>query len=114
MHIQVLYFKGCPNYLAAIGNLNAALHALSMSKSTTVEPREIKTQAEAEAKHFIGSPTFIIEGLDMFGEPSSLTYGLRCRTYVLDGRMVSVPTQADFAEHLRVLTKRPRPQSKPR
>ncbi|MDP2587770.1 MAG: thioredoxin family protein [bacterium] len=114
MHIRLLYFKGCPNYLDAFDALKQAAQSLGMQRDVQIEMQEIKTQAEAEQSKFVGSPTFMINDRDLFGEPNDATYGLRCRIYLLNGQAVGLPSVADFAAKLRKLTDRPRPQSQPR
>ena len=53
--------------------------------------REIVDEADAERSRFPGSPTVLVDGVDLFpsDEPPSLT----CRIYVLpDGRISPVPS----------------------
>ena len=83
MKIEVLYFAGCPNHLPAMEIVRETLNLLG--RHDEIHQTEIRTQAEAVAMRFVGSPSIRIEGADI--EPwarTVKTFGLSCRTY-LDG-----------------------------
>jgi hypothetical protein len=83
MKVEVLYFEGCPNHMPTVQRVRQTLQ----SENETVDVRGVvvRTQAEAEAIGFLGSPSVRINGLDIEAEVRSLnSYGLSCRTY-LDG-----------------------------
>ena len=103
MHIQVLYFEKCPNYLRAVDNLNTALKELSRGRDAKVTLELVKNQAEAEEIMFVGSPQIMVEHRDLFGTPADATYGLRCRIYLFGGKALGTPTVADFKEALKKL-----------
>ncbi|MBI3839925.1 MAG: hypothetical protein HY288_18540 [Planctomycetia bacterium] len=76
MKIQVLFFEGCPNYKTAIDLVR------SVAPNATIEEVEIKTPEDAERMRFLGSPTILVDGVDV--EPSARTrtdFGFSCRTY---------------------------------
>lgn len=76
MKIDVLYFKGCPNFEAALDVIR------SVSPDAVIEEIEIKTIDDAEKMQFLGSPTIRVDGVDI--EPGARTrmdFGLSCRTY---------------------------------
>ena len=80
MKIEVLYFEGCPNQEPAVGMVREALN--SFGRQDEIHQIEVRTQAEAEAMRFVGSPTIHINGTDI--EPwarTAKTFGLSCRTY---------------------------------
>lgn len=79
MDIELLVVPGCPNEATAARLLRAALADLGLVDvgfTTTV----IATQAEAERREFLGSPTFLVAGSDPFAEPGRPA-GLSCRVY---------------------------------
>jgi hypothetical protein len=83
MRIELLYFEGCPNRLPAMEMLRELLG--SLCREDQIHQVEVRTQAEAEAIGFVGSPSLRINGSDI--EPWARTakdFGLSCRTY-LDG-----------------------------
>jgi hypothetical protein len=78
MRIEILYAPGCPNYLPAVERLQAVLE--SQSLQTEVRSIAVRTEAQAKALSFPGSPTIRIEGKDV--EPSQINaHGLTCRLY---------------------------------
>lgn len=76
MKIQVLYFEGCPNYKAALDLVH------SVAPSAAIEAVEIRTQEDAVRMRFLGSPTILVDGVDVEPEAGSRTdFGFTCRTY---------------------------------
>src|SRR3989338_8797851 len=100
MHILTLYFAACPNYKRATENLRAALRARGLEQKWSMELHQVKSDQEAEKMHFVGSPSFMIDGHDLFGTPPDASYGMRCRIYLLNGRALAVPTVQDFERAL--------------
>lgn len=81
MKIEVLYFESCPNHGPAMEMVREILNSLGCEGD--VREVEVRTQAEAEAIGFVGSPSIRVNGNDI--EPwasKSKTFGLSCRTYV--------------------------------
>jgi hypothetical protein len=76
MQIQVLYVAGCPNYQPTIDLIR------SLAPQATIEPVEIKAQVDAVRMRFLGSPTILVDGVDI--EPAARArtdFGFACRTY---------------------------------
>jgi hypothetical protein len=65
MKVQVLFFQGCPNYMAAIDLIK------SVAPNASVEQVEIKSTDDARRMRFLGSPTILVDGMDV--EPSART-----------------------------------------
>ena len=80
MTIEILYFPDCPNYLPAVEHLQKALqeeHAFAEIRHV-----QVLDAATAVATRFLGSPTILINGIDV--EPtarSGVAAGMCCRTY---------------------------------
>lgn len=90
MNIEVLFIEGCPNYESAIARIREALR--SLGRADEIRQIEIRTNAEAEAAGFLGSPTIRVNGLDI--EPWARTaqnFGIGCRTYVDGSNLSGVP-----------------------
>lgn len=76
MRIQLLYFDGCPNYKAALDLVR------SVAPGAAIEAIEIRAQADAVRMRFLGSPTILVDGVDI--EPAARSrkdFGFTCRTY---------------------------------
>lgn len=78
LKIQLLYFDGCPSWQSGLKNLHAALMANGLDVS--VELVQILDNDDAARKKFLGSPSFRINGVDLWNEDRE-TYSLSCRVY---------------------------------
>ncbi len=97
MKVEVLYFEGCPNHAPTVEKVGAELQSLGQPKE--IREVEVRTQAEAEALGFLGSPSVRINGLDIEPEARNLTgYGMSCRTY-LEGTVRSGVPSRDLIRH---------------
>ena len=87
MRVEVLYFEGCPNHLPAVDRVRETLKSQGLPYH--VQQIEVRTQADAEAAAFIGSPSVRIDGIDIEPEARTVkTFGLSCRMY-FDGSIRS-------------------------
>jgi hypothetical protein len=109
MHVELLYWEGCPSHPRALADLGEAMRELGLDP-TEIEVRRIDTDEHAKRERFVGSPTIRIDGADVRepGEESAgLTrreesYGLTCRIYNRrDGRVSPTPDPADVRDALR-------------
>jgi hypothetical protein len=76
MKVQVLFFEGCPNYKPAMDLVR------SVAPNASIQEVEIRSNQDAERMRFLGSPTILVDGVDI--EPSARTrtdFGFSCRTY---------------------------------
>lgn len=92
MKIEVLYFRGCSNHVPTTEMLREALD--SLGRHDQIHEIEVRTQAEAAAIRFVGSPSIRINGSDI--EPwarSAKDFCLSCRTYVTGSRRGGVPSR---------------------
>jgi hypothetical protein len=78
VHVQLLYFDGCPHWMVMEERLRQALDLLDLPAA--IEHRLVETQEEAEHLQFRGSPSMLLNGTDPFGSPST-PIGLTCRVY---------------------------------
>ncbi len=77
MDITLLYFEDCPNWKVA----DERLSALAAERDDIRLTRHlVDTPAEAERTRFHGSPSILVDGVDVFAEPGS-EVGLSCRRY---------------------------------
>jgi hypothetical protein len=99
MNVEFLFWEGCPSHPTALADLRAEMLELGLDPRE-IAVREIRTAADAQAQHFVGSPTVRIEGLDV--QPADgEAYGLSCRVYYRrDGRISPTPDRADVRDAL--------------
>ena len=99
MTIELLYWEGCPSYPEARELLEDVLRRRGLDAS--VEMREVRTQDEAEALRFPGSPTIRIDGKDVDPAGATARPALNCRIYHLpDGRVSPIPSRDQLEEAL--------------
>jgi hypothetical protein len=99
MQVSVLYFKECPNWALASQRLRQAMDAMGRP-DTEITFVPAQTEAEAAAVGFAGSPTFMVDGIDLFGHRPG-GGSLTCRVYVTPGGLAGVPTVDDLVRALR-------------
>lgn len=82
------YFNGCPNWTTAAERL-----AVIAQDGTdfTVTRLLVETPEDAEAAGFRGSPSILLDGADLFPDPTS-SVGLSCRIYQTPDGLAGAPT----------------------
>lgn len=92
MRVELFYWDGCPSYPEADELLADVLRSYGLDDE--IVRHEVKTQAEAEALRFPGSPTIRIDGRDVDPRGADGPPALSCRIYHLsDGRVSPVPSR---------------------
>jgi hypothetical protein len=106
MRVELLFWAGCPSYPKALSDLRDALAESGLDPDRVIV-REVASESDAAAEHFIGSPTILIDGVDVqppFDQPTGLT----CRVYRRrDGRISPTPDPADVRDALRAASSTP-------
>lgn len=98
MKIQLLYFDGCPSWQSGLKNLQSALKANGLDVS--VELVQVMDNDDAARKKFRGSPSFRINGEDLWNEARD-TYSLSCRVYATLEGMKGRPAISMLQEAIR-------------
>ncbi len=98
MDITLLYFDGCPNWKIA----DERLAAIAAGRADlTVSRHLVDTPEEAERVGFHGSPSILVDGVDVFAEPDA-GVGLSCRVYSTPDGLAGAPTVDQLREALTV------------
>ncbi len=93
MDIALLYFDDCPNWKVA----DERLAAIAAERADLEVTRHlVDTLEEAERVGFHGSPSILVNGVDLFAGPDA-GVGLSCRVY----RTPDGPAGAPTVEQLR-------------
>lgn len=88
MEITLLYFEDCPNWKLA----DQRLTALAAERSDIRVTRHlVDTAEEAERTGFHGSPSILVDGVDVFAAPDA-EVGLSCRRYPTPDGYQGAPT----------------------
>ena len=88
MNVSLLYFDDCPNWKVA----DQRLAAIANERPDVVVTRlRVETLEEAERLGFHGSPSILVEGVDIFAKPGD-GVGLSCRLYSTPDGLAGAPT----------------------
>jgi hypothetical protein len=99
VHVELLFWEGCPSHPKALAALRAEMEALELDPRA-VDVREIKTDEQARKEGFVGSPTIRIDGIDVV-DPGTQPPALACRIYRRrDGTISPTPDPADVRDAL--------------
>jgi hypothetical protein len=95
--IELLYFDGCPSWQSAFENLRQAMEAENIHHQ--VRLIEITNSQQAQEEHFLGSPSFRWNGLDLWPETRT-RYNMSCRVYQTDEGMCGSPSVEMLRERI--------------
>lgn len=87
MHVTLMYFDNCPNWKVAHGRLTALSDELAFDLDLT----EVTTQVDAERLDFRGSPSILVNGVDVFAKGDE-PVGLSCRVFQTPEGLAGSPT----------------------
>jgi hypothetical protein len=108
MNVQLLWWEGCPSTETVRALVRETLDDLGQT-AVEIEMLEIKTDEQALQQRFRGSPTILIDKLDLMQAidsapeltDSDAEFALTCRLYRRrDGRISPTPDPADVRQAL--------------
>jgi hypothetical protein len=89
LQVELLYFDGCPSWEPSLVSLKTAIEAEQISAELKLV--KIDNSDQAQREHFLGSPSFRVNGTDLWPEERS-RYSLNCRVYKTPTGMRGTPT----------------------
>jgi hypothetical protein len=98
MKIELLYFDGCPTWQIGLENMKAALQIEGLD--VYVELVEVLDDADATRKRFLDSPSFRVNGVELWNDIRD-AYSLSCRIYSTPDGMKGSPTVSMLDEAIR-------------
>ncbi len=102
LRVSYLFSRACPSHEEGLRLLRAAAERAGVA--VVVDALEVRADEEAEALGFIGSPTYLVAGRDLFPAEEGPGHAPRadaCRVYSRsDGRVGPLPELADLARAL--------------
>ena len=98
IEIRFLYFEGCPSWKTGLANLKSALNSLSFPYN--LQKIKIESNQSAQENRFLGSPSFVINGQDLWHEERS-EYYLGCRVYQTPQGLKGYPTVEMLIEKIK-------------
>lgn len=93
MDVALAVLPDCPHRAAALALLHQALRDLGV-RDATVQTITITDDDAARRHHFAGSPTFLVEGTELF--PTAATPGVACRIYQTPDGPDGLPSLVDL------------------
>lgn len=102
MNIELLSFEGCPAWEGARANLETALAQENFAAQ--IQLTCVKDNEQDEQLKFLGSPSFRVNGVDLWPE-ERLCYNLSCRVYATPQGIKGAPIVEMFRQALQVLLK---------
>jgi hypothetical protein len=78
IRINLQYFDGCPSWQPALENLKNVIEAENIAAEINMV--KIESPEQAQQEHFLGSPSFLVNGVDLWPEERN-HYSLSCRVY---------------------------------
>jgi len=106
VNVELLWWEGCPSTERALTAVREALTDLGLA-NVDVRMREIRGDDDARETGFVGSPTILIDGVDLVPAAADEQIGLSCRVYRRrDGRVSPIPDPDDLREALRSAAER--------
>ncbi len=96
--IELLYFDGCPSWQEALENLRQVIETENLPYQ--VRLIEITTPQQAQEERFLGSPSFRLNGMDLWPETRT-RYNMSCRVYQTNQGMRGSPSVEMLRERIR-------------
>lgn len=84
--IEFLFFSDCPNSTPTLDNLRIALEDLDIQ----VEPSLVDVDPESFDRPFPGSPTVLVNGVDLYTLTKPESFDFACRTFEIGGEKTGV------------------------
>ena len=87
--IEFQYFDGCPNSTVTLKNLQDLLSTEGIG-DYELEIVEVPSPELAQELNFQGSPTVLIDGVDIYTEQTPKSFSYSCRIFDIDGEKSGV------------------------
>jgi len=99
MKVEVQYFDDCPSYKDALSHFQKA--SLDLGMKCDIELVRVEDADHAQRLDFQGSPSILIDGIDLEGKQGPAVFG--CRIYHIDGKLTGTPTKAYITKMIKAL-----------
>ena len=104
VRVAFLFYEDCPSHELALERLREVLDEEDVDAE--VEVVKVESEEQAQERHFVGSPTILLNGQDIDPPPSDSHYALTCRVYHLeDGRISPLPSRDMIRQAIDAATK---------
>lgn len=90
MKIELFWIDKCSSYQRVRELLEQILRDENIAAK--IEMIQVRDNADARAKKFLGSPTIRINGIDLFAQPDQCNFAMQCRVYRTPDGLKGTPT----------------------
>lgn len=87
--IEFQYFEGCPNSEETLNHLKELIKE-GIIKEKSLKITNVPDLESAEFLKFQGSPSVLVNGIDVYTEEKPQSFNYSCRVYVIDGNHTGV------------------------
>ena len=87
--IEFQFFEGCPHSEKTLANLRELIKE-ELFDEDQVRITEILNPEEAEQLNFQGSPTILMDGIDIYNGKVPDSSSFSCRSYVFNGKRTGI------------------------
>ena len=89
MKVTFQYFEGCPNSTETLKHLEQLINEKKIT-TDELEVIEVPDLDSAEKYLFQGSPTILIDGIDIYTKQKPTGFNYSCRVYDFDGNRTGI------------------------
>ena len=89
MKVTFQYFEGCPNSTETLKHLEQLINEKKIN-TDELEVIEVPDLDSAEKYLFQGSPTILIDGIDIYTKQKPTGFNYSCRVYDFDGNRTGI------------------------
>jgi len=87
--IEFQFFEGCPNSKNSLDNLLEVTRELNINDDE-ISIIQVPDRESAEKNNFQGSPTILIDGIDIYTDSKPSGYNYSCRVYSFNGNQTGI------------------------
>ena len=91
MKVELFWIDECPSYQRTKELLEQVLRDENIAAA--IEMIQVRDNADAVAKKFLGSPTIRLNGVDLFAQPDQHEFALQCRVYRTPQGLKGAPSE---------------------
>ena len=109
--MELLVVPACPNESGSLSALRLPFERMGLTVQS-VRTTVIANQEQAQERAFVGSPTILIDGVDLFGVPGQ-SPAVACRVHVTPAGLSGVPPLGEVVAALSAARDRDRGSASP-
>lgn len=87
--IEFQYFEGCPNAKKSLDNLMEVKNELKLNDDE-IQIIQVPDMESAEKLNFQGSPTILINGIDIYTGSKPIGNNYSCRVYIFNRNQTGI------------------------